>query len=381
MAPKRKASAKASECNGGAAASEHELSLEHVRRTAEYLSSLGLGHVSPSDHRYLGAAASRSSTTDEGAEEQEASERVAKRPRSGGEQQGEGDDRDDEGAVEAYRGWLRASRVAIASPGLGAVAPADAATWRAEAVRRWGDACPPAERIDDWRQYVLSRLASPPPPSPCCMEVMQEKYAYDPWRLLAACLLMTRINSERVKAITIASFFQRFSNPSVFLAVAGGPETTPEYKSLQELLRPVGLVDNRIRSLLELTRAFLHMPSFDCGHQKNVNKIWGCGAFAVDSYLIFCRGQCLAETADASCQQYLDWWRGEGNGGMRTEVATPTKDASTEQAVSTPPKPVASSRGAKEASDVVAGGHPSASIVQKKVSGQGGLHRFFKAAT
>eukprot|EP00929_Paragymnodinium_shiwhaense_P040111 TRINITY_DN20967_c0_g1_i1.p1 TRINITY_DN20967_c0_g1~~TRINITY_DN20967_c0_g1_i1.p1 ORF type:complete len:156 (-),score=32.27 TRINITY_DN20967_c0_g1_i1:320-787(-) len=86
---------------------------------------------------------------------------------------------------------------------------ADKATssdWREEAVRRWGRRVPPMDAIADWRRYVVSRLATPPPLSP--NDIMQERYAADPWRLLSACCLMSRISSERVKQEATGKFFQ-----------------------------------------------------------------------------------------------------------------------------------------------------------------------------
>jgi len=136
------------------------------------------------------------------------------------------------------------------------------------------------------------------------LDIMQERYAYDAWRLLAACTLMSRINSERIKEEAIGSFFEHFPSPSQFLSrdVVGE-------KQLQQTLRPLGLVENRVKTLDEMSRRFLDMPSFDCGLKKGVNKITGCGPFAVDSFLIFFRGYLLAETADASCMKYLEWRR------------------------------------------------------------------------
>lgn len=209
--------------------------------------------------------------------------------------------------MEVSRNWLRRSRAALLSPGLGGMTPEFGDAWHQEAVRRWGDAVSLAGTLGvDWELYVRSRLPSPPPPSP--MDIMQERYAYDVWRLLVACTLMTRISSEKVKEETIAKFFAASPTPSALLTSLAQPEGEG-CKQLKQLLHPLGMVDTRVKTLTELSKQFLRMPAFDCGHQKGVNKIWGCGPFAVDSYLIFCRGQRIRETADSSCQSYLDWWR------------------------------------------------------------------------
>merc|ERR1712216_1105914 len=132
------------------------------------------------------------------------------------------------------------------------------------------------------------------------LDLMQERYAADAWRLLAACALMARINSERVKEQTVSAFFKLCPTPSAFLAC--------KQEELRCILRPLGLVDSRVKTIFELSQSFLKMPRFDCGHQKGVNKIWGCGAFSVDSFNLFCRGCRDLKTSDATCQAYLEWW-------------------------------------------------------------------------
>eukprot|EP00931_Biecheleriopsis_adriatica_P017090 TRINITY_DN12374_c1_g1_i1.p1 TRINITY_DN12374_c1_g1~~TRINITY_DN12374_c1_g1_i1.p1 ORF type:complete len:322 (-),score=74.53 TRINITY_DN12374_c1_g1_i1:73-1038(-) len=251
--------------------------LAHVFRTAEYIRLVGARRHEPLEPPQR---LKRSQLQDEQAEEAD--------------------------IVESSRTWLRQSRAALLSPGLGGSPPGTAEDWRQEAVQRWGDGVPAAGTSIDWEVYVKSRLPSPPPASP--LDIMQERYAYDAWRLLAACALMTRISSERVKEETIAQFFLASPTPSAFLASLAAPESEALVK-LKQLLRPLGMVDSRVKTLTELSQSFLSMPAFDCGEKKGVNKIWGCGPFSVDSYLIFCRGKQLLETNDASCQAYLDWWR------------------------------------------------------------------------
>ena len=163
---------------------------------------------------------------------------------------------------------------------------------------------------------MRSRLPTPP---------AEERNAYDAWRLLAACALMARISSERVKEETIAAFFGCCPSPSRLLEASGGAEARRE---LEALLKPLGLVDGRLKTLAALSQAFLEMPAFDVGHKKNVNKIWGCGAFAVDSFRVFCRAEAVAEVADDSCKSYVEWWLKAGGGPdgvSRPHLPTPPK--------------------------------------------------------
>jgi hypothetical protein len=38
------------------------------------------------------------------------------------------------------------------------------------------------DAVPNWEKYTLSRMSSPPPASP--LDLLQEYYAHDPWRLL-----------------------------------------------------------------------------------------------------------------------------------------------------------------------------------------------------
>lgn len=230
--------------------------------------------------------------------------------------------------------WICRARRALLRPGLGGTTPETPAAWRQEAVARWGPKVPEERSIRDWESYVRSRLPVLDFISP--LDIMQERYAYDAWRLLVACTLMSRINSERIKEGVIGRFFKFFPSPSRFLARTGD-----EDNQLQETLRPLGLVENRIKTVVEVSQNFLHMPSFDCGHKKGGNKISGCGPFAVDSFLIFFRGCLLAETADASCIKYLEWRRSNSGQHLQHDHISQTPAGSSSPVLETPVKPAA----------------------------------------
>eukprot|EP00746_Dinoflagellata_sp_MGD_P133295 gnl/MRDRNA2_/MRDRNA2_66988_c0_seq1.p1 gnl/MRDRNA2_/MRDRNA2_66988_c0~~gnl/MRDRNA2_/MRDRNA2_66988_c0_seq1.p1 ORF type:complete len:385 (-),score=68.66 gnl/MRDRNA2_/MRDRNA2_66988_c0_seq1:100-1254(-) len=284
-----------------------ERRLLHVHRTAEYLVALGLPSPLPSETkgqvilRLIPSNLERpQNIITEGKVEP-----PPKRLRSDGVQRVIGnqlahDDCDEETlSVEASRQWLRETRAILLKPGLAGPIPTVAGAWRWEAVRRWGSAVPAEQEIQDWEEYVRSRLPTPPAPSP--FDLMQERYASDMWRMIAACALMTRISSEKVKEESVSAFFQLCPTPTELLSAMED--------SLRKILRPLGMVDGRIKTLRELSKHFLSVPCFDCGHQKGVNKIWGCGPFVVDSFNLFCKGRCDIETSDATCEQYLSWWR------------------------------------------------------------------------
>jgi methyl-CpG-binding domain protein 4 len=215
--------------------------------------------------------------------------------------------------LEHSRAWLADSRAALAQlgagGGAGGAAPQLDEEWRAEAVRRWGDgvtaaasaAAAPGATPLSWRVFVTSRLTTPPPPS--TLELLQEYYAHDSWRLLACCILMSRVSSWAVKHNTIAAFFERYPTPTAFLALephgdGGG--------ALQALLHPLGLFPGRSASLVALSRRFLEAPSFDVGLSPE-NKIYGLGEFGVACFAIFCRGNLGAAPGDALLKAFVAW--------------------------------------------------------------------------
>lgn len=280
--------------------------LLHVYRTAEYLSALGLpSPLSAEDGCKVQLRFKPAKTSCEARTLKEQVEQAQKRRRIDSvdpviNKPVPADSNHEESLlIEASRLWLRETRAILLKPGLSGPVPTTSSEWHAEATRRWGCAVPAETEIQDWEQYVRSRLPMPPPPSP--LDLMQERYAVDMWRMLAACTLMTRISSERIKEQTVSAFFELCPTPSLLLSA--------KEDTLRAILRPLGMVDSRMKTLKELSTRFLEMPSFDCGHQKGVNKIWGCGAFVVDSFQLFSKGCYNLETDDATCEDYLGWWR------------------------------------------------------------------------
>ena len=112
--------------------------------------------------------------------------------------------------IEISTQWLEESRKALLQVRVESSGGASSnGKWRKEAERRWGHGVVAAEAATSnlcWKTYVTSRLSKPPPPSP--LELVQEFYAHDPWRLLVCCILMSRVSSWETKHNAISSFFK-----------------------------------------------------------------------------------------------------------------------------------------------------------------------------
>lgn len=148
-----------------------------------------------------------------------------------------------------------------------------------EAVRRWGDGVLSCQ-TDDWQTYLVSRISVPPPAlSPYLL--LQERFSDDVWRLLAACILMSRVSSAETKERCIAAFFAHCPTPTA--AVKSSPT------EVEPLIKSLGLFYERFKSIVGMSAVFLGLPVFDVStDRKSPFKIPGIGTFGYDSYLLFC---------------------------------------------------------------------------------------------
>ncbi|CAM9427683.1 unnamed protein product [Ectocarpus fasciculatus] len=198
---------------------------------------------------------------------------------------GDADDEIDYNALkdemrEAAMKHMEQVRLAMLPTAIADESTADPNEWREEAVRRWGVAAGATPR-DDWKKYVQSRLSTPPPVSP--LDFLQEYYAADTWRLLVACILMSRVSSWETKHNCISAFFALYPTPTAFLQETGWSRVKNEINSL-------GLFDDRLKSLISLTTRFIEADEFEVDPDpKSEHKIRGVGAFGHESYLVFCR--------------------------------------------------------------------------------------------
>ena len=177
-------------------------------------------------------------------------------------------------------------------------------SWRAVALDKWGDGVLMAERKGDrgvdWEVYVLSRSSTPPPRAPLGSGLLQEEYAHCPWKLLISCVLMSRVSSANVKVRAIEGFFAKYPTPTAVLS------SRPN--EMLQIIKPLGLFPGRHRSVVEISTRFLTMVDqpFTVGLQPEL-KIYGVGAFGVDSFNIFCKSQTLPLPTDKNLASYCRW--------------------------------------------------------------------------
>ena len=211
--------------------------------------------------------------------------------------------------IDAQRGWQKAhleevtrareaarSAKASRSP----VSVADAAKQeaaKAEAVERWGSMVA-QQPIEDWCRYLSSRTTSPPPLSPFAL--LQEHYAHDGWKLLCACIMMSRVSSAATKERCITEFFELWPTPTAFLLA--------DPTDVEPVLHSLGLFPQRYGGLIDLTARWVQMPDFRVGLDKEL-KIKQVGPFGVDSYNLFAKGLFDEEPGDRNLKAFWRWRR------------------------------------------------------------------------
>jgi len=183
---------------------------------------------------------------------------------------------------------------AEAAPGGAPGAP----DWQAFAEARWGPLVR-RSKCEDWEGFVVSRC--PVHPGAEGSGMLQERFCGDVWRLLVACILMSRVSSAETKDRCLAAFFAAYPTPSAFKVAKDG--------DVFPLVKPLGLFDSRIKGLRDVTLRFLEMPRFMLGLAPPL-KPAGIGVFGYESYLIFACGEGpRIRPDDKNLSGYCAWLR------------------------------------------------------------------------
>jgi len=137
-----------------------------------------------------------------------------------------------------------------------------------------------------------------PPKSP--WNLVQEPYFGDEWKILVCCLLLNLTTHKQVRKI-LPDLFQKYPTPkSMFSA-------DEEY--LKKLLRPLGLVNKRSRTLVRFSHEFVEKD------WKTAKELYGCGKYADDAWHIFCKGDWKdIQPKDHALNYYHDFLKEIENG-------------------------------------------------------------------
>ncbi|XBJ14955.1 hypothetical protein VPH35_006945 [Triticum aestivum] len=144
------------------------------------------------------------------------------------------------------------------------------------------------KRSDKYRRVPLDQLV-PPPRSP--HNLLQEKYASDPWKVMLICMFLNLTQGIQVKRM-LEGFFERYPDP--WSAINADPDKMAEY------LSPLGLQHVKTRNIKKLSKQYV-------GNEwTHITQLCGVGKYAADAYAIFCAGRAREVVPDD--HKLVDYW-------------------------------------------------------------------------
>ncbi|KAM0846065.1 hypothetical protein ACQ4PT_055918 [Festuca glaucescens] len=147
-----------------------------------------------------------------------------------------------------------------------------------------------AEKCSDkYRRVPLDQLV-PPPRSP--HNLLQEKYASDPWKVIIICMLLNLTQGTQVKKI-IEGFFECY--PDAHSAVNADPEKMAGY------LAYLGLQRVKTTRIQKFSKEYVEKE------WTYVTELCGVGKYAADAYAIFCAGR--ATEVVPKDHKLVDYWK------------------------------------------------------------------------
>eukprot|EP00904_Undaria_pinnatifida_P005307 jgi/Undpi1/1906/HiC_scaffold_12.g05293.m1 len=150
----------------------------------------------------------------------------------------------------------------------------DSNTANANTNTNTNDEATRSEDSGDWLAFYLRRMGHrPATASP--LNLLQERYADDAYRLLSCCILCSRTSGGKAVKDSVEKFFDMCPTPSSVVSADVG--------ELRETLLPLGL--NREIAIKRFAQGFLTHSWSD------PSELHGCGRFASDSWQIFCLGR------------------------------------------------------------------------------------------
>lgn len=135
-----------------------------------------------------------------------------------------------------------------------------------------------------------------PPRSP--HGLIQEDLFPDEWKCLVACLMLNCTSRKQVEKI-IPEFFQRWSDPSSFLAA--------NVDEVSDLISPLGFRNRRTQRLFEMTKAYVDKS------WSHVSELPGIGEYASRMWEIFFENNIGNEPPkDGALVLYWSWRKKHG---------------------------------------------------------------------
>lgn len=125
--------------------------------------------------------------------------------------------------------------------------------------------------------------------------LFQEDLRDEPFWMLTTCILINRTHWRQVRPM-LEKLRARGDGPSDMLKVP--------IEELIEIIRPLGFYNRRASTLRRFWSDWVRNPPFT---SEMVARMYGCGDYAVQSYMIFVEGKApQTHVADHKLQWYLE---------------------------------------------------------------------------
>ncbi len=124
------------------------------------------------------------------------------------------------------------------------------------------------------------------------MDIIQEHYSDDPWKMCVACILLNQTTNQQARPI-LKNLFQKFPTPEKMLAA--------EDVEIIEIIRSAGLYNRRTNTIKKFTNEYINKD------YKSITELYGMGRFAGDSYEIFINRNYNIDPHDKVLTKYLKW--------------------------------------------------------------------------
>ncbi|TVU06800.1 hypothetical protein EJB05_46835 [Eragrostis curvula] len=144
------------------------------------------------------------------------------------------------------------------------------------------------KRSDKYRRLPLDQLV-PPPCSP--HNLLQEKYASDPWKVIVICMLLNRTQGIQVRNI-LSKFFELYPDPQI--AYRADPSEMAQH------LVPLGLQKTKTRIIQKFSKGYVEKE------WTHITQLCGVGKYAADAYAIFCAGRATEVVPED--HKLVDYW-------------------------------------------------------------------------
>lgn len=106
--------------------------------------------------------------------------------------------------------------------------------------------------------------------------LIQEHLWPNEWLILVSCILLNQTTRKQVEKI-LPNFIDKWPDPQSFLSC--------DINDLKNMIKPLGLYERRSKTLLNMTKKYLH------GSWSHAKELPGVGQYGSRAWEIFCLGK------------------------------------------------------------------------------------------